>query len=562
MNEGEPLSSPQSTCRAGTRARWRSPQAFWLLATLYCVVVIVVRVPLLVNAAALFNDDESANALSIKHLVEGRAPLLFYYGQRYQGLTEGIIALPFVLFFGWTPLAFISSPLLAWTVANVLVARWLWDRWGAAWATAWFALQSFVPVLSLWASTQAHGGHVWVVTIAIASFFLCSWELKGTGRWGAFAGLQFLGCYTYSYYVLFLPLTCLAAVRASGWRRVRNWIAVPLIAGGAAAAVVGLRAVADRIQPDRNCYPDFWRLEQQVVWKHLGDRWFVLRRQCLPLAFSAEGACHPFTRLNAAIWLFAVGESGLPPAVDAFSRYLFRVQIALFLVGTVAALVGLVRNSPRSDFASLVVLSGAAACVAFVLFRYGEQWSRVRYLIPVFPAASLAALWAARFLWLRFRTTRRKAVVQAALMAGLLTWMGYYAYVDVAYYRIHGMIGPSWTPLQIQSFRTALVDWCRANGMAGMLGYADYRLAYPVAFLTGEQVRLCPYDLRRIPSYAAEADALESPWFFGLELGPRATPPEVSGIQYKRRAEIPCPPFRVVVWEPMKRPSEGNAAGR
>ncbi len=525
--------------------------SFWPVACVFVILALLLRLPLLHNADALFGDDEAANALSIKHLVEGRALLLFYYGQRYQGIVEGIAALPFVALLGWQPLAFVCSPLVAWIGIAVLVAEWLWRRWSPAWALAWLLTQLAVPVFQLWASTQAHGGHVWVLFFALAAVRLADGRPRhASAGWGRFAAVQFLGAYTYSYYALFVPLTAGAWVVARGLSRPRAWAVAIGTTTAAIGGVLGLRIVADHVQPDRNQYPDFWRFEQQVTSVGLADRWWVLRRQCLPLALSLEGVCNEYARFHAALWGLAVGREHMPWWLEKASRWLAGMQLGLAVLAACMLARHPVRSARYQLLPVAVCAAGLLSCVAFVLFRYGEQWSRVRYLVPVYPACAMAALVACRAI---VRRARGAAWLVCVLATGalFLGWAGYYGLLAGSYYRAQKMIGPDGTLHVIDSPATALARWCQGHGVTGMVGYADYRLAFPVALLTGEKVRFCPWDLRRIPSYAREAEQLDRPWYASFELAGPGGPPPVPGIEYEVVVRLKTGPFAAVLWRPV-----------
>src|SRR5262249_46879772 len=64
------------------------------------------RLPYLANSTPLFNSDEAANALFIKHLLAGRDLSLYPWDATYYGIVEGLIAIPFVWIAGMQPLAF------------------------------------------------------------------------------------------------------------------------------------------------------------------------------------------------------------------------------------------------------------------------------------------------------------------------------------------------------------------------------------------------------------------------------------------------------------------------
>ena len=517
----------------------------------FAALAVLIRVPMLYNADALFGDDEAANALSIKHLVEGRAILLFYYGQRYQGIVEGLAALPLVALFGWRALPFVCSPLIAWIGTAIIVGHWFWYRWSPRWACVWFLLQLPVPVFVLWASTQAHGGHVWVVFFAVVAFWLADRYRTEPTRGGArFALTQFLGAYTYSYYALFLPLTAATWLLARGGRSARCWGVAVGSGVLALAVVVGLRAAADRIQPDRNHYPDFWRLDQQVTRVGLADRWWVLRKQCLPLALSLESVCNEYARFHASLWGMAVGRDQMPQPLEWFGRWFALMQLAVVGGACLVLLARPVRSIQQCLVPAAVCAAGVLACAAFVAFRYGEQWSRVRYLVPVYPAIAMAAVLCAREVFERARGAARLVCAVAAACV-FAAWVGYYGWLDWAYYRTQGMVDASGRVRAITSPPLELARWCEQRGLTGMVGYADYRLAFPVAWLTEERVRFCPWDLRRIPSYAQEAARLKLPWYAGFELGSTGGRPPVPGLRYELAVRLPAGPFAAVLWRPV-----------
>src|SRR5205085_3815713 len=64
-----------------------------------------------------FDSDQAINGLMAKHLSEGRAFPLFFYGQTYMLAVEAWVAVPFFWILGPTVRALRSS-LLAWNIAS------------------------------------------------------------------------------------------------------------------------------------------------------------------------------------------------------------------------------------------------------------------------------------------------------------------------------------------------------------------------------------------------------------------------------------------------------------
>ncbi len=108
-----PRSSLSSADRHHTRAR---------LADLAPVLVVVVALVVLRAAVYLlfeqfaFDSDQAINGLMAKHLSEGRAFPLFFYGQTYMLAVEAWVAVPFFWIAGPTVLALRCS-LLGWNIA-------------------------------------------------------------------------------------------------------------------------------------------------------------------------------------------------------------------------------------------------------------------------------------------------------------------------------------------------------------------------------------------------------------------------------------------------------------
>src|SRR5215208_3937050 len=99
--------------------RVRRGTPFSEMAPVLAVVVALVTLRTLVYLVfeqVAFDSDQAINGLMAKHLSEGRALPLFFYGQTYMLAVEAWVAVPFFWIGGPTVLALRCS-LLAWNLA-------------------------------------------------------------------------------------------------------------------------------------------------------------------------------------------------------------------------------------------------------------------------------------------------------------------------------------------------------------------------------------------------------------------------------------------------------------
>lgn len=93
----------------------------WILAaSLLCALVLLRTWPFVWWPAAHFDSDQAIVGLMAKHISEGRAFPLYYYGQEYMLAVEAWLAAPVMLALGPTVLA-LKVPLVAVNLATVLL---------------------------------------------------------------------------------------------------------------------------------------------------------------------------------------------------------------------------------------------------------------------------------------------------------------------------------------------------------------------------------------------------------------------------------------------------------
>jgi hypothetical protein len=91
-----------------------------LVATLLCALVLLRAWPFVAWPAAHFDSDQAIVGLMAKHISEGRAFPLYYYGQQYMLAVEAWLAAPVMLAFGPTVTS-LKIPLVAINLATVLL---------------------------------------------------------------------------------------------------------------------------------------------------------------------------------------------------------------------------------------------------------------------------------------------------------------------------------------------------------------------------------------------------------------------------------------------------------
>ncbi len=195
-----------------------------------------------------FDADQAIVGLMAKHLSEGRAWPLFFYGQLYMMGVQAWMAAPVFLLLGPTVFA-LKLPLLVLNVLTGALLVWLLVRdaglraWQAALATSWFTL---VPPVTASRMVQAQGG-----TIEPLLYALLLWLLR---RRAIAFGLLFAFGFLQREFTLFAVLAIGAIEAWTGElfsrRRVAHWLVVLLVFLGARESVTLLRHTASMFGPD------------------------------------------------------------------------------------------------------------------------------------------------------------------------------------------------------------------------------------------------------------------------------------------------------------------------
>ncbi|MFH0952894.1 MAG: glycosyltransferase family 39 protein [Verrucomicrobiota bacterium] len=494
MNDGARGAHQQPGERVGddTFKRHRGPLVGEILFVLLLVVLAIgLRVPLMANADGLMDSDAAFNALSVKHLLRGDAFFLYYPGQDYQGITEGVLGVLLTRWFGWSSLAYHSSSLLfylAYVVTIYLLTREAFGRSPAAMAAC---LAAFAAPFVLKHSMTALGGHVFVpLAGALMAWFLFRYESSRRPSWlyglALTAGLSY---YTYklSAVVIAPAFVYLAYRSAVTWRsgaRVRR----AMIAGFAIWLLVGLTPlIAARL-----CCPPTSRPVAVGVAKpaQRSSNCTMLWRQALP---DVLGYATPRRLPRRPADRFAA------TAVPRFLGAVYGAAFVYLLVRIVRREAGLLlfpKGGVPSREATLLLFL-ASPLVAFCLSNYVTDRNSARYLLPVYVAfPPLIAFALSRLARLRLRVLAW-AVVLALCFANV--WGG------IVFCRKSGFLSKrGWSVVRVSPAPREAARYLLDQGVTR--AYGSYWIAYLMTFLTDERLIVAPYgglNERKPPDYGS-----------------------------------------------------------
>ncbi len=431
-----------------------------------------------------FDADQAIVGLMARHLAEGRAWPLFFYGQLYMMAVQAWLAAPVFLVLGSTVFA-LKLPLL---VINVLTGALLvlllirqagLRAWQAAVAVTWFAA---LPPVTASRMVQAQGG-----TIEPLCYALLLWLLRQ--RPLAF-GLLFAFGFLQREFTLFAVI---AILLIEGWRgelftrrRAAHWLVVALVFLGAGQTVGLFRHTASMFGPDASparldeavtnvdvvansvCLAPSqvagnvsWLLRENV------PTFFGVRRQPPGILInSARPTGSPWGWLGLGGWLLgalvvlAPRRRGPAPAVE---RPVTLFPIFLVLTGGLG-LAGVAVGCDVRDVITIryhLLLALAPVGLTALALSVGppSRWTHVVVVATL--AWGTASVWSSIGLWREYRSAP-----------------------------------------PVSTFRL-LADDLAARG--DRYGWASYWVSYHVDFLSQERVQLSPTSAIRVADYARQA---------------------------------------------------------
>ncbi len=397
---------------------------------------------------------------------------VFFYGQAYGGSLEALLTVPAVAVLGATPVAVKVVPMLLSAVAAVLVwrvgRRIIGDRPAIVAGLAFWIW----PANYVWFSTKARGFY-WVAMVLGLVVFLGALRLEERpDRWrdwmlvGAASGLGWWTTPQILYFIVPAGLWLAWRRRLEAWRAIA---AVPAAVVGAAPWLVyNLQTGGRSLEVTSRAFD-----------KGFFGNIAVLFENGIPVALGLHAAEH---------WLVPV---------------LLPVTYLVVLGGLVWA--GLRRRGVLAVAALTYPLIWGVLPVSGVV---GEG----RYVLFLAPVLGL----------LLADLTSRRVAGAAALLAAVATLSvaGAFAIRDHSspFLVDHAGGEPEviLMPRDTGPLRAALAEWNIDHA------YADYWIAYRIAFETAEEVVVAPLNTSRYPPYDAVVAAAESPAYIFVAGAPSA----------------------------------------
>ncbi len=192
-------------------------------------IAIIDRFTLLKYWYVHFYGDEAIVGLMARHILEGKIPV-FYYGQEYLGSLEALIASFYFRLFGSSPLVLKLAPFSSFLLFLVL-SYFLFKKIGGR-RIAFIVCQFLVlspRVLLVW-STEAYGGHLEVLTLGILSLLIFLKYSECTNKKKSIFYLFFLGLvvgigwWTSQLMIFFaIPIFIYFLTNTRLWRALQNW---------------------------------------------------------------------------------------------------------------------------------------------------------------------------------------------------------------------------------------------------------------------------------------------------------------------------------------------------
>ncbi len=439
------------------------------------VAAIVVAAVLLRGAVFLcweqasFDSDQAVTGLMAKHLSEGRAFPLFFYGQNYLLAVQAWMAAPVFLLFGPTVFA-LKLPLVLLNVAAALVLlKVLTSGTGLRPAFAAAAASFFVlrPPGTASQLVSALG-----VSVEPFLYVLLIWLLRDRPVWqGLVLGLGFLHREFTGYG--FVALVAVTALDRSLFtrRRIARFALALTVAAAVWAAVWAIRPYSSGAGPGTTP-ADVAGAANNV--RGLLDRVCgeprLIAGGFRSLLGSFQGLIVGMTPADLSGFLVNTRQrQGAPWAWPVFAAV---CAAAMARLTWLARRRGFLASMRETGAAAYLFLVGALAAAAYTVGRCGDlQVETIRYmLLSLFAPVGLAAA------WLRLEP-------RAGVRRGVLLAVAIWSAASVAG---HARLADEYVRHTPPAYRRALADYLVSHRIR--LVRTDYWTGYQVAFLSRERV--------------------------------------------------------------------------
>jgi 4-amino-4-deoxy-L-arabinose transferase-like glycosyltransferase len=498
----EPLSPSNLATQPKITARWVVGAAVLLMLALKAALLIGERVP--------FNSDEAVVALMARHILAGARPV-FFYGQAYMGSLDAWLTAGGFAIFGQQVWVIRLVQALLYAGVLLTTARLGREIFHSAWAGALAALLLAIPTVNVTLYTTASLGGYGEALLIGNLLLLSSLSLRKRIEqgypalvvwlgWGFLAGLGLWAFGLTLIYSLPVGIYMLVWLQRGMRKQTMCW------RGLAAALTSALLGVA-------------------LLGFCLGAApWLAFAAQNGFSALLTELGGGAIAGVEQLPWLLKVFQHivnlfllgftvtfGLRPpwSVDWLAWPLLPLALIFWMLVVAWMLVETRRRDAARPERLLLAGVGLTLVLAFIFTPFGADPSG-RYFVPL--AIPLALFGGA----LLEKVGERKAWLAPALL-GLVLAFNLWGTVQCALRYPPGITTQFYAPTQVDHrYDQALMDFLLAHSETS--GYTNYWVAFPLAFLSNEElifVPRLPYhtDLRytarddRYPPYTARVAA-------------------------------------------------------
>ncbi len=481
-------SSPANLDQAPAPLRRSSRVWPWLALGLALAWVVVLRVPLVLNARAHLDSDLAVDGLVLVDAMQGKFHW-HYPGTPFIGSIPVLLSMGPAAVLGVNPESLVAGGTVAFALLVAATFGLNWRAFGPSVAVWGLIPLTFASTGSIWLSGRITGGHLMAAVWHAAAFALLADGWKRGGGWkragllGVWCGL---GLYVDSMFAASWAGLAVAVVIGGWWgaprpRSVRRALASLLAFGLGAGVGVLPRPIGAAVDP-HNVYGDqftpvfdYDTVVDTNLWHLLFD--------CEPRLIAGHrlpGMEYDPTTLPGGFRPVQGGGGWVFKAVTASSLLLFAWGIVRLIRG------GRVGGDLRSRaIAWGLVGSSLVIGAAFLVASNITNSDNYRYLVFLLvPWSSGFGVLLGRW-WSGGRVAKTVAVVVGVGFAGLMTvdaerWYGRLGWVDAS----------GWRPTQVIPAEPVL-DWLDDHSDVAAI-YGDYWDVFRISFLTGGRVAGVP----------------------------------------------------------------------
>ncbi len=472
----------------------------WIAFACAAVWVVLIRVPLIVNASNHLDSDLAVDGITLLEATQGH--LRWHYpGTPFTGIGAVLLSLPPALIWGANSRTLVSGGMLA-HLGLLAAGFWLAWRTAGPGVAAWSLVPlTFVSTGVLWLSARITGGHLVAAAWHAGAFALLAGLLMNGGRLRAVT--LGLWCGFGLYLDAMLSITVIGLIAAAGLNGIfaktpRQSIVAALFFTLGFFGGVWPRPLGVWIDP-YDAYRDQFALSFQPAL--LNNHARILLKECLPRLIAGytlpglESEPDPTTLSGSTSTRRRTPFSLLSAAV---------VVITLTVaIASVFALASTAFHGPSRTLRVVLgglLLSATATFAGFLVNRNIFNSDNYRYLVGLLAPLSLGFGFFAEGCYRKGLRWRVGMVASVVLFAGLMTADTFRWYAQFGWIERSGL--PVVKPMDDPTF-----DWLKAHPEVSWIeaGYWD---VYRLAFLTGGKVRGAPFPTypNRFPEWRRTSD--------------------------------------------------------